>query len=69
LQQALRIASGDQFDPSVASPGLKQWLANHLGLKEFFDLDRKLAKVQGAVAELRAQKLGPLTTEDASNRV
>ena len=69
LQQALRIASGDQFDPSVASPGLKQWLANHLGLNDFFELNRKLAKVQGAVAELRAQKLGPLTTEDASNRV
>jgi len=69
LQQALRIASGDQFDPSVASAGLKQWLANHLGLKDFSALDCKLAKVQGAVAELRGQKLGPLTTEDASNRV
>ena len=69
LQQALRIASGDQFDPAVASPGLKHWLANHLGLKEFSALDLKLAKVQGAVAELRGQKLGPLTTDEAPTSV
>lgn len=69
LQQALRIASGDQFDPALASPGLKHWLANHLGLKEFSALDLKLARVQGAVAELRGQKLGPLTTEEPPPRV
>ena len=69
LQQALRIASGDQFDPALASPGLKRWLANHLGLKEFSDLERKLAKVQTSVAALREQKLRPLTTEDPSSRV
>ena len=69
LQQALRIASGDQFDPALASPGLKHWLANHLGLKEFSALDLKLARVQGAVAELRGQKLGSLTTEEPPARV
>ena len=69
LQQALRIASGDQFDPALASPGLKHWLANHLGLKEFSALELKLAKVQGAVAGLRGQKLGPLTTEEPSTGV
>lgn len=63
LQQALRIASGDQFDADAASPGMKQWLANHLGLKEFSALDTRLKQVQAAVAALRAQKLGPLTTE------
>ena len=69
LQQALRIASGDQFDPALASPGLKTWLANHLGLKEFSVLEQKLARVQGAVAELRGQKLGPLPTEAPPSRV
>ena len=63
LQQALRIATGDQFDPESASSGLKTWLANHLGLKEFSALERRLIEVQGAVADLRANKLGPLTTE------
>jgi glutamate-ammonia-ligase adenylyltransferase len=69
LQQALRIASGDQFDPSVASAGLKRWLANHLGLKEFSALEAKLTRVQDVVAELRGQKLGPLTTDDPVPRV
>ena len=63
LQQALRIATGDQFDPESASSGIKTWLANHLGLKEFSALERRLIEVQGAVADLRANKLGPLTTE------
>jgi glutamate-ammonia-ligase adenylyltransferase len=63
LQQALRIATGDQFDPESASSGLKTWLANHLGLKEFSALERRLIEVQGAVADLRALKLGPLTTD------
>jgi [glutamine synthetase] adenylyltransferase / [glutamine synthetase]-adenylyl-L-tyrosine phosphorylase len=69
LQQALRIASGDQFDPDLASPGLKQWLANHLGLKEFSALEAKLARVREGVADLRTQKLGPLSTEEPPNRV
>lgn len=66
LQQALRIATGDQFDPESASPGLKRWLANHLGLKEFSALERRLTEVQGAVADLRARTLGPLTTDQDS---
>ena len=36
LQQALRIASGDQFEPEAASAGLKAWLANHLGVEGVF---------------------------------
>ena len=64
LQQALRIASGDQFDPATASDGLKRWLANHMGLKEFSALDERLSQIQTAVAALRGQKLGPLSTED-----
>lgn len=64
LQQALRIASGDQFEPATASDGLKRWLANHMGLKEFSALDERLSQIQTAVATLRGQKLGPLSTED-----
>ncbi len=69
LQQALRIASGDQFDPSTASLGLKRWLANHLGLKEFSALELKLDRVQAEVVELREEILGSLTTEGPSTRV
>jgi [glutamine synthetase] adenylyltransferase / [glutamine synthetase]-adenylyl-L-tyrosine phosphorylase len=64
LQQALRIASGDQFEPANASDGLKRWLANHMGLKEFSALEERLSQIQTAVAALRGQKLGPLSTED-----
>lgn len=69
LQQALRIASGDQFDPEIASPGLKKWLASHLGLKDFSELDARLVQVQGAVAALRERKLGPLSTEGEASGV
>ena len=69
LQQALRIASGDQFDPPAASEGLRRWLANHMGLKEFSALDARLSQIQTAVAALRGQKLGPLSTEDAPRGV
>jgi glutamate-ammonia-ligase adenylyltransferase len=66
LQQALRIASGDQFDPGSTSAGLKTWLANHLGFNDFSALAARLAAVQQAVATLRDRKLGPLTTEGGS---
>ncbi|HVY89221.1 MAG TPA: bifunctional [glutamine synthetase] adenylyltransferase/[glutamine synthetase]-adenylyl-L-tyrosine phosphorylase [Hyphomonadaceae bacterium] len=63
LQQALRIAVGDAFDPTAASGGLKAWLASHLGLKDFSALEARLEQVQAAVAALRTRRLGPLTTE------
>lgn len=69
LQQALRIASGDAFDPAKASTGLKAWLANHMGMKDFSALAGKLDAVQSAVATLRDRKLGPLTTEEGPDSV
>lgn len=69
LQQALRIAAGDTFEPATASEGLKTWLAKHLGFKDFPTLERRLAEIQGRVADLRARKLGPLTTEGAHGGV
>lgn len=69
LQQALRIASGDQFTPESASAGLKSWLANHLALKDFSTLDARLQAIQAAVADLRTRKLGPLTTEPGTGSV
>ncbi len=69
LQQALRIAAGDAFDPERASPGLKVWLANHLGFKGFSDLECGLIRVQDAVAGIREGKLGPLSTDGASSSV
>ena len=61
LQQALRIASGDKFEPDNASAGLKAWLSN--------PLDAHLSRIQAAVAALRARKLGPLTTEQPPTSV
>jgi len=69
LQQALRIATGDSFDPAKASTGLKTWLANHLGLKDFSALEARLEAVQSAVETLRLRKLGPLSTEQGSTGV
>lgn len=69
LQQVLRIATGDKFEPDLASDGLRAWLANHLAMKDFSELDAKLGAVQGSVAELRTRKLGPLATEPSSEPV
>lgn len=66
LQQALRIATGDGFEPEKASAGLKSWLANHLGMKDFSALEARLDTLQAAVADLRTRKLGSLTTEPPS---
>jgi len=63
LQQALRIAAGDSFEPDAASAGLKAWLANHLGFKDFPALKARLTGLQARVAALRTRKLGPLSTE------
>lgn len=63
LQQALRIAAGDSFEPEKASASLKAWLANHLGFIDFSALELDLRRLQSAVGTLRSGKLGPLTTE------
>ncbi len=63
LQQALRIATGDQFEPDTASDGVKGWLAKHLGFKDFPALNLRLQELQREIASLRTRKLGPLTTE------
>jgi glutamate-ammonia-ligase adenylyltransferase len=63
LQQALRIAAGDGFEPASASEGLKRWLARHLGVKDFASLESLLQRRQADVTVLRTRKLGPLTTD------
>ncbi len=69
LQQALRIAAGDGFEPAKASAGLKAWLASHLGFKDFSAVETHLFQVQDKIAALRTRKLGPLTTEGGSSGV
>ncbi|OYX48685.1 MAG: bifunctional glutamine synthetase adenylyltransferase/deadenyltransferase [Alphaproteobacteria bacterium 32-64-14] len=69
LQQALRIAAGDGFEPDAASDGLKVWLAKHLGFKDFPALAARLADIQAQVAALRTRKLGPLSTEEPGEAV
>jgi glutamate-ammonia-ligase adenylyltransferase len=63
LQQALRIASGQTFDPDHASVGLKAWLASVVNANDFDDLLRKLQSIQGKIEELRIRKIGRLATD------
>lgn len=63
LQQALRIAAGDGFEPAAASEQLRRWLARHMGAADFPALEATLDQRQSAVAALRTRKLGPLTTD------
>jgi len=69
LQQALRIAVGDSFDPAQASPGLRRWVANHLGLHDFSAVETTLTRIQAGVERVRAGKLGPLSTEPGQSPV
>ena len=69
LQQALRIAAGDGFDPEKAPAGQKAWLAKHLGETDFSALEARLKRAQAGVEAVRTRKLGPLTTEQALDGV
>ncbi|MBU6319204.1 MAG: bifunctional [glutamine synthetase] adenylyltransferase/[glutamine synthetase]-adenylyl-L-tyrosine phosphorylase [Alphaproteobacteria bacterium] len=69
LQQALRIAAGDGFDPATASPALKAWLAAHLGEASFEALEEDLLARQKAVSDLRSRRVGPLGGEAAASEV
>ncbi len=63
LQQVVRIAVGDKFEPATAPEGLAGWLAHWMGEDGFAALDAKLLSIQAAVAAIRQQKLGPLSTD------
>lgn len=68
LQQALRIAVGDAFDPETASNGLKAWLARHMGVADFGALEIELSRLQSRVERLCARKLEPETPSAATER-
>jgi glutamate-ammonia-ligase adenylyltransferase len=63
LQQDLRIAAGDAFDPETAGDGLREWLAAHNGAGGFAELEAGLKAVQARIESLRVTKIGPLATE------
>ncbi len=65
LQQALRVAVGDRFEPALAPQVMKDWLAKLVGLSGFEELESLLAQRQDAAAALRQARLGPLSTEGA----
>ncbi len=69
LQQALRIAVGDSFEPARASAGLKRWIASHMGSKSFEDVERALVAIQGRVEVLKSVKIGPTATDGGSRPV
>jgi glutamine synthetase adenylyltransferase len=69
LQQALRIASGDDFDPARASAGFKSWLAGLVGEDSFEAIERRLRRVQRLVGDVWERKLGPLPTDGAHSGV
>ncbi len=58
LQQALRIAAGETFEPAGASAGLKAWLARLMGAGDFEALENRLTALQAEVVAVRRRKLG-----------
>jgi len=63
LQQDLRIAVGDGFEPERATEGLKAWLAEHNGSAGFEALEERLFTLQRGVAGIRRDRIGALPTE------
>jgi glutamate-ammonia-ligase adenylyltransferase len=63
LQQALRIASGPQFEPEQASAGLKAWLADVAGAASFDELAARLGQIHAQIDRLRTVKIGSIATD------
>ena len=66
VQQALRIASEDEFNPETTSAGRRAWLAGVLKAESFEALTEELKAAQAAVADVRLQKIGSLATDAPS---
>lgn len=63
IQQALRIASEERFDPMTTTAGQKAWLATVMKAGSFEALSAQLATAQQAIAAIRLKKIGALATE------
>ncbi|MEZ5937585.1 MAG: bifunctional [glutamine synthetase] adenylyltransferase/[glutamine synthetase]-adenylyl-L-tyrosine phosphorylase [Hyphomonadaceae bacterium] len=61
LQQALRIAVGDRFDPATASQGMKTWVASMMALESFEAAEETLRAHQSAAAAVRDRRIGAIT--------
>ncbi len=64
LQQALRIATRNNFEPEKASEGMKSWLATTVGMKYFSELEQYLKQSQAEVAQIRMKKIGDISTDN-----
>jgi len=69
LQQILRLAVGDKFDPEAASSGLKSRLARGLEVADFAAAETELSELKSAVTAIRAEKITSLATDSASQPV
>ncbi len=63
LQQILRLAVGDAFDPGEASNGLKRRLVETSNANDFNALTVSLANAKRAVVDIRCKKIGALATD------
>ncbi|MEO0982951.1 MAG: bifunctional [glutamine synthetase] adenylyltransferase/[glutamine synthetase]-adenylyl-L-tyrosine phosphorylase [Pseudomonadota bacterium] len=63
LQQVLRLAVGDEFNPDETSAALKRRLAVAADQADFEGVEAALRSAKERVADIRCKKIGPLTTE------
>jgi [glutamine synthetase] adenylyltransferase / [glutamine synthetase]-adenylyl-L-tyrosine phosphorylase len=61
LQQSIRAACGDAFDPLNATPPMRRWLAQLMGCGDFDALDQRLVAVRGRVSDIRLRRIGALS--------
>lgn len=64
LQQVLRLAVGERFNPDSASEGLKNRIARVLGSGSFSEASSRLGEGKELVAGIRCKKIGPITTDE-----
>ena len=63
LQQVLRAAIKEAFDPETASAGLKSRLARAIGASSFTEVSEMLRQAKQDAAEIRCKNIGELATD------
>ena len=63
LQQVLRVATGEAFDPETAPAGLKSRLARAIGASSFTDVSDILRQAKQDAADIRCKNIGALATD------
>ena len=63
MQQIMRLAVGDSFDPETASSGLKSCLVRATKSADFGAVQARLEELKAEVALMREEKIGLLATD------